>query len=129
MHGSWTVETVVLVQDGALHEVLLSTDLQSKLGFALMAREDTRPEKTTPRRTWPTGVCLQGELTSLFGALQGDPLKTRVIVAQPFGLMEEDSEKHPAENRQTKSRRSLAYIQSWTLLKEDHKSCVEWYVS
>ena len=36
---SWTVEAVVLVQEGALHELLLGTDLQSKLGFALVAEE------------------------------------------------------------------------------------------
>ena len=41
-HGSKTVEAVVLVQEGAPHELLLGTDLQSKLGFILVAEEETK---------------------------------------------------------------------------------------
>ena len=41
-HGGRTVEAIVLVQEGALHELLVGTDLQSKLGFALVAKDETR---------------------------------------------------------------------------------------
>ena len=41
-HGSRTVEVVVLVQEGAPHELLLGTDVQSKLGFALVVEEETK---------------------------------------------------------------------------------------
>ena len=48
-HGSKTVEAVVRVQEGATHELLLGTDLQSKLGFILVAEEGGRLRRRTRR--------------------------------------------------------------------------------
>ena len=41
-HGSHIVEATVLVQAKAPHELLLGTDLQTKLGFALVSEEGTK---------------------------------------------------------------------------------------
>ena len=41
-HGDRTLDTVVLVQEGAPHDLLLGTDLQPKLGFALVAADGTK---------------------------------------------------------------------------------------
>ena len=85
-----------------------------------MAKEETGLidlEKTALGRTWPTRVRLQGELTSYPGdtAQQGGgPLIARVMVAIPLRLMAESSEKHPAENRQMRSRHPLVYIPTQT---------------
>ena len=51
-HGSRTVEAMVLVQEGAPNEFLLGTDLQPKLGFALVAEKETMTssrERSAPR--------------------------------------------------------------------------------
>ena len=40
-HGSRTMEATVLVQEGALTNLLLGTDLQSRLGFSLVAETGT----------------------------------------------------------------------------------------
>lgn len=53
-HGSRTVKAAVLVQEGTPHELLLGTNLQSKLGFTLTAEKETKLVDLLTGKDYPT---------------------------------------------------------------------------
>ena len=112
-HGSRTVEVVVLVQEGVPHELLLGTDVQSKLGFALVAEEETKlvdlltgQEKDFAQRNPSSaGGASQSPQTPSSAvslprvpAQQKVPLTTRVTLAAPCRRAAKTSEWQPVEN-------------------------------
>jgi hypothetical protein len=67
-HGNRTIETVVLAQEGAPHDLLLGTDLQTKLGFALVAEDGS---KLTDLLTGEEHSCWRGTTSGSCGDSPG----------------------------------------------------------
>ena len=127
-HGDQTLDTVVLVQGGAPHDLLLGTDLQPKLGFALVATDGnkltdlltgkehscsthhnscgnrSRPHKEGPNDNLGNSSTGDHSLTPLELSSAGGPTKDGDSQLDHDGT---DGESTPSEQPEAAERRSI----------------------